>query len=205
MPLSVALILSGVLFFEIRRQDYVYSAQNLAYWKPLIRQAMREHDYTVAGLRRPMPCEEELFQNPWRRETAENGQTIWHTGFEYRMEDFTPSNVVRSRSFEGRYICKTDSLQPFGINFEDTIRVSTAYPPLIVVKWKMLRENTLKCLLVTELWEAGKLYTSPKSLPNASIVSLYKPCLRPFVRSKENKSVEFGAKVNMLQVGGAIL
>ena len=72
------------------------------------------------------------------------------------MEDFTPSNVVRSRSFEGRYICKTDSLQPFGINFEDTVRVSTAYPPLIVAKWKMLRENTLKCLLVTELWEAGK-------------------------------------------------
>ena len=34
------------------------------------------------------------------------------------------------------------------------------------------------------------------------IVSLYKPYLRPIVRGKENKPVEFGAKVHQLQIGG---
>jgi transposase, IS5 family len=40
-----------------------------------------------------------------------------------------------------------------------------------------------------------------KSIPNR-IVSLYKPYLRPIVRGKENKPVEFGAKVHQMQVGG---
>lgn len=40
-----------------------------------------------------------------------------------------------------------------------------------------------------------------KRVPNR-IVSLYKPYIRPIVRGKENKSVEFGAKVHQMQVGG---
>ena len=38
-------------------------------------------------------------------------------------------------------------------------------------------------------------------IPNR-IVSLYKPYIRPIVRGKENKRVEFGMKINMLQVDG---
>ncbi|RYU93914.1 transposase, partial [Emticicia agri] len=38
-------------------------------------------------------------------------------------------------------------------------------------------------------------------IPNR-IVSLYKPYIRPIVRGKENKPVEFGMKVHKLQVGG---
>lgn len=34
------------------------------------------------------------------------------------------------------------------------------------------------------------------------IVSLYKPYIRPLVRGKENKPVEFGIKVHMMQVDG---
>jgi len=40
-----------------------------------------------------------------------------------------------------------------------------------------------------------------KSIPDR-IVSLYKPYLHPIVRGKENKPVEFGAKVHQLQIGG---
>jgi transposase, IS5 family len=40
-----------------------------------------------------------------------------------------------------------------------------------------------------------------KSVPGR-IVSLYKPYLRPIVRGKENKPVEFGAKVHLSQVDG---
>ena len=42
---------------------------------------------------------------------------------------------------------------------------------------------------------------SRESIPNR-IVSLSKPHLRPIVRGKEVKSVEFGAKVNNILVDG---
>ena len=45
-------------------------------------------------------------------------------------------------------------------------------------------------------------YDDPAKKIDNRIVSLYKPYLRPIVRGKENKRVEFGAKVNTWQVGG---
>lgn len=46
----------------------------------------------------------------------------------------------------------------------------------------------------------GKLYGN--KLIAERIVSLSKPYIRPMVRGKETKTVEFGAKVNMLQIDG---
>lgn len=45
-------------------------------------------------------------------------------------------------------------------------------------------------------------YDQPDKPIAHRIVSLYKPYLRPIVRGKENKAVEFGAKVHQMQVGG---
>jgi hypothetical protein len=45
------------------------------------------------------------------------------------------------------------------------------------------------------------LHNPPSELKNR-IVSLHKPYLRPIVRGKENKKVEFGAKAHVLQVDG---
>lgn len=42
----------------------------------------------------------------------------------------------------------------------------------------------------------------PKVKIKERIVSIYKPYIRPIVRGKENKSVEFGFKVHKIQVGG---
>lgn len=47
----------------------------------------------------------------------------------------------------------------------------------------------------------GKLYGQVKEIKDR-IVSLSKPYIRPIVRGKETKTVEFGAKVNMLQING---
>lgn len=47
----------------------------------------------------------------------------------------------------------------------------------------------------------GKLYGHTTEIKNR-IVSLSKPYIRPIVRGKETKTVEFGAKVNMLQING---
>lgn len=60
------------------------------------------------------------------------------------------------------------------------------------------RIKTIRCILQQQRYH----YDQPgKPVPDR-IVSLYKPYLRPIVRGKENKPVEFGAKVHQLQVGG---
>lgn len=46
------------------------------------------------------------------------------------------------------------------------------------------------------------LFNTPGAKVADRIVSLYKPYLRPIVRGKENKTVEFGMKAHMLQTGG---
>jgi len=46
------------------------------------------------------------------------------------------------------------------------------------------------------------MYDNPGESVKNRIVSLYKPYLRPIVRGKENKRVEFGAKLNTWQVSG---
>jgi transposase, IS5 family len=48
-------------------------------------------------------------------------------------------------------------------------------------------------------------FDHPKAKIKDRIVSLHKPYLRPIVRGKENKSVEFGLKVHKVQVGGISL
>lgn len=45
-------------------------------------------------------------------------------------------------------------------------------------------------------------FDNPKAKIPHRIVSLFKPYIRPIVRGKENKPVEFGIKVHKLQVGG---
>lgn len=44
------------------------------------------------------------------------------------------------------------------------------------------------------------LHNNPGKKLSGRIVSLYKPYIRPIVRGKENKAVEFGVKVHMMQV-----
>ena len=55
------------------------------------------------------------------------------------------------------------------------------------------------------LFQQGLNFKDPDSFKEVvkdRIVSFYKPYLRPIVRGKEAKDVEFGAKVHMSQVGG---
>jgi hypothetical protein len=47
-----------------------------------------------------------------------------------------------------------------------------------------------------------QLFDKPKQKLSERIVSLHKPYVRPIVRGKENKPVEFGMKVHMCQVDG---
>ena len=47
-----------------------------------------------------------------------------------------------------------------------------------------------------------QLFDNPKESIKDRIVSLHQPHIRPIVRRKELKKVEFGPKVNMLRIGG---
>jgi len=63
-------------------------------------------------------------------------------------------------------------------------------------------------LYFSRIYTVGKVYEQQKHKyetgehPADRIVSLHKDYLRPIVRGKENKRVEFGAKVNMIQIDG---
>lgn len=61
--------------------------------------------------------------------------------------------------------------------------------------WK--RRNASQLVLTQH-----RLYFEQGTVPKDRIVSLDKPYIRPIVRGKESKSVEFGAKVNKYQVDG---
>lgn len=56
--------------------------------------------------------------------------------------------------------------------------------------------KAIKCIYAQQY----QRYHHPEQKINNRIVSLYKPYLRPIVRGKENKKVEFGAKVHISQV-----
>lgn len=56
--------------------------------------------------------------------------------------------------------------------------------------------------LIKKVTEQRQSWQDTGQKPKDLIVSIDKPYIRPIVRGKENKRVEFGAKVNMLQVDG---
>lgn len=58
--------------------------------------------------------------------------------------------------------------------------------------------KTIKLVLQQQKYH----FENPKAKIGHRIVSLFKPYIRPIVRGKENKPVEFGLKVHKLQVGG---
>ena len=59
------------------------------------------------------------------------------------------------------------------------------------------RRNTIRKILEQQ---SDKFYKGIR--PRSAIVSIDKPYIRPIVRGKENKSVEFGAKLHKLQIDG---
>lgn len=56
--------------------------------------------------------------------------------------------------------------------------------------------------IIKKVLEQRKQWYETGEKPQDLIVSIDKPYIKPIVRGKENKRVEFGAKVNMLQVDG---
>lgn len=59
------------------------------------------------------------------------------------------------------------------------------------------RQETIRKVLEQQ---GGKFYKGER--PKNAIVSIDKPYIRPIVRGKETKSVEFGAKLHKLQIDG---
>lgn len=69
--------------------------------------------------------------------------------------------------------------------------------------FRLTKKQQAKMRTIIKVYEQqhSKLYGPTKQIKDR-IVSLGKPYIRPIVRGKETKTVEFGAKVNMLQVDG---
>jgi hypothetical protein len=71
------------------------------------------------------------------------------------------------------------------------------HPQLEMPRRYYQRIRTIK----TVLNQQQQMFETGESVPNR-VVSLSKSYIRPIVRGKEVKAVEFGAKVNMIQFGG---
>ena len=56
--------------------------------------------------------------------------------------------------------------------------------------------------LLERIYEQQKIFFETGQKPTGRIISLAKPYLRPIVRGKHNKPVEFGAKVHKIMLGG---
>ena len=82
------------------------------------------------------------------------------------------------------------------INKQLTYLESLAVPYSVPAKYAQRRQA------IEQLYQqqAAKFYQD--ILPKDRIVSIDKPYIRPIVRGKENKPVEFGAKVHKLQIDG---
>ena len=69
------------------------------------------------------------------------------------------------------------------------------------LKWNTKESKIFKT--IRQIYQQQKHhYDNPKVKIRDRIVSIYKPYIRPIVRGKENKPVEFGIKVHKVQVGG---
>lgn len=68
--------------------------------------------------------------------------------------------------------------------------------------WQPSAKHRARRRVVNKVFEQQYLYFHKGQMPKDRIVSLAKPYLRPIVRGKETKRVEFGAKVNKIQVDG---
>lgn len=192
-PVSVLFILAGALFFELRRKDYVAAKQDLEHWKPLIQQAIQDRDYTIVGLRRPMPLEEKRIGNPWSKQWLADTVFIYQTGFEYGLGAFKPSNIVSTKPYRGYYTCKIDSLQPFGLNFQDIITDVNTGKFLLHAQWMMRQEGSLECLLVTEVWQGNeRVHWQSAPVPNLLStgavwlpINIQMPISKPLVRGQD--------------------
>ena len=68
--------------------------------------------------------------------------------------------------------------------------------------WELTSRHAVRYQVIQEVYLQQWVYFYEGIKPEGRIVSLAKPWLRPIVRGKETKSVEFGAKVNKVQVDG---
>jgi hypothetical protein len=66
---------------------------------------------------------------------------------------------------------------------------------------KPKKYQTQRTILKKVYQQQKEIFTTGKSVPDR-IVSIAKSYLRPIVRGKEVKQVEFGAKVNKIQIDG---
>ena len=86
----------------------IYSKKNT------LTKALKNKDYTFAGVRREFKNHSKIIN--WI--SNEIGNINFHyTNFDYFDSNFSPQNIVSTKSFSGKYSCKIDSIQPFGCDF----------------------------------------------------------------------------------------
>lgn len=125
--LAVILLSCGLVFQFALALDNDRKT-GLRHSREKIARAIRQKDYSFAGLRRESKFERENREDIWQT-TAPSpaGTLLAYTGFEYSDPCFKPQNIVANVRYAGNFACKIDSLQPYSVGFE-SIRAELKNP-----------------------------------------------------------------------------
>lgn len=190
-----------------RRLDIVALQKQLAhYWKPYMKQTnLGSQDATCYESRIAHPtdikllwqCCNEVYQhiNQQRKATRLRKSRI-----NYGMQKKKVLNYQRSKKKTKR---REKKLRKQLLKFlfrlmKQANLLDTKYQLSLSVRYK----QRIKTILKIYEQQHQKAYGDPGESIKDRIVSLSKPYIRPIVRGKETKTVEFGAKVNKLQIDG---
>ena len=129
-----------------------------------------------------------------RRQTGLRKSRIRH---EKRKQRYLHMALLRKKSYrKNKATCKflLHYLQRLLIALE---QLMNKHPSAALHSWQRQRLQSIKVLQEQQ----QQIYLKGQKV-QGRIVSLHKPYVRPIVRGKQVKPVEFGCKVHMLQVGG---
>jgi hypothetical protein len=117
---AAGVLLAGLVFHTALALDH-FHRYSLWERRAQVASAIQNKDYTLLGVRRESLLEKALWGEVWQKNNLTDGRIQYTTGFEYPDPAFTPQNMLRNQARTGAFACKSDSIQPFGIQFRSTV------------------------------------------------------------------------------------
>jgi len=151
--LSVIFLLSGIIFqasLFVNR----FQSRSLFAHRVQVDKAISDMDYTFLGIRRESLLMKSKLENLWQK-NRENSNTIFTTGFEVKETYFKPQNLVNNIRYDGKYSCKIDSIQPFGVTFNQPLS-GLNNPKVISLSFYAKSNRIQDFLLVYEVKEPSE-------------------------------------------------
>ena len=117
--LSVVFLLAGLLF-QVSLFVHRFHEESLFALRPRVVKAISAKDYTFVRARRESKMLKERKEKIWKPEDQPDGHA-YYADLEVKDPYFREQNIVNNIAYEGKYSCKVDSIQTFGVTFVKTL------------------------------------------------------------------------------------